>query len=289
MAGGSGTRLYPLTLVTSKQLLPVYNKPLIYYPMSILMLAGIKDILVIATPHDLPRIRDLLGDGGALGISLSYAVQEEPRGIAEAFLIGRDFGRDEPICLILGDNIFHGQDLVARLNRARALASGANIFAIRVSDPSGYGSIEFDDSGRTVRIVEKPHETGSSWVATGLYFYDSQVFEIAASLKPSARGELEITDINNRYLENGRLHVEMLSRGSAWFDAGTIDQLLAAGNYVSVIESRQGVAIGCLEEVAFRQGFIDRGQLAELADAVPQSFLQKYLRDLLSEPIDKFS
>ena len=283
LAGGMGTRLYPLTRATSKQLLPVYNKPLIYYPLSVLMLAGIRDILVISTPADLPVMKGLLGDGAELGISLRYAVQEAPNGIADAFLVGRDFGEGQPVCLVLGDNVFHGQDLVERLERASGLEAGATVFAIQVSNPALYGIVSFDERRRPLRIEEKPRNSASHWAVTGLYFYDARVYDFARTLRPSARGELEITDLNNLYLARGELRVERLSRGAAWFDAGNSDSLLAAGNYVQVLETRQGVMVSCLEEIAYRKGFIDRAGLARLAAGIPNSGLRKYLQDLLAE------
>jgi glucose-1-phosphate thymidylyltransferase len=282
LAGGSGTRLYPLTRAISKQLLPVYDKPMVYYPLSVLMLAGIREILVITTPADQPAFRRLLGDGGDWGIRLSYAEQPEPRGLAEAFLIGRDFIGDAPVALVLGDNILFGHGLTEQLADADRRAD-ATIFAYRVRDPERYGVVELDAAGRPLSIEEKPVAPRSHWAAVGLYFYGSDVVEEAAKVRPSGRGELEITDLNRRYLEAGRLSVERLGRGYAWFDAGTHESLLEVGQFVQTIEMRQGQKIGCLEEIAYRLGLIDAAQVARLADGLRSGGYGAYLRGLLEE------
>jgi glucose-1-phosphate thymidylyltransferase len=282
LAGGSGTRLYPLTRATSKQLLPVYDKPMVYYPLSVLMLAGIRDILVITTPEDAPAFRRLLGSGEDWGIRLAYAVQPEPRGLAEAFLIGRDFIAGDPVAMMLGDNILFGHGLTEQLAAADR-RSGATIFAYRVRDPQRYGVVELDAAGRPLGIEEKPAQPRSHWAAVGLYFYGPEVVEEAARVRPSARGELEITDLNRRYLEAGRLAVERLGRGYAWFDAGTHDSLLEVGQFVQTIEMRQGQKIGCLEEIAWRLGLIGTAQLARLADRLKNGGYGAYLRGLLEE------
>ena len=284
LAGGSGTRLSHLTLVTSKQLLPVYDKPMIHYPLSTLMLAGIRDILVISSPTDLPRFRHLLGDGSDLGISLSYAEQQRPAGLPEAFIIGREFIAQDPVALILGDNIFYSDGLSSLLQRSVADCPGATVFAYHVSEPRRYGVVEFDAAGRACGIEEKPAHPKSNFAVTGLYFYDNRVVDIAHRLKPSARGELEITDVNLTYLKEGALHAEVLGRGTAWLDAGTPESLLQAANFVAVVEQRQGLKIGSLEEVAYRMEFIDAAQLERIACTFKDSAYSKYLLDILREP-----
>ncbi len=280
LAGGSGTRLHPMTLAASKQLLPVYDKPMVYYPLSTLMLAGIRDILLISTPEDLPQFRRLLGDGSRLGLHLSYAEQPRPEGLAQAFLIGRDWLGGEACALALGDNLIHGDHLSALLRGAVARPHGATVFAYQVRDPERYGVVAFDAAGRARSIVEKPARPLSNWAVTGLYFYDRRVSELAATIRPSARGELEITDLNALYLADGSLHVERLSRGYAWLDAGTPDSLLQAATFVQTIQSRQGMLVGCPEEVAFRMGFIDAATLREAARRLGKTELGRVLAEL---------
>lgn len=280
LAGGRGTRLHPLTMVVSKQLLPVYNKPMIYYPLSMLMLAGIREILVISTPEDLPGFERLLGDGTQWGLNFSYAEQSEPRGLADAFIVGRDFIGTDPVCLILGDNIFFGHGLPAQMREAANLKEGALVFAYPVKDPERYGVIEFDAEGRALNIEEKPKVPRTHYAVPGLYFYDDHVVELASSLKPSARGEIEITDLNKLYLSKGQLRVEMMGRGAAWLDAGTHESLMQAANFVQAVEDRQGMMISCPEEIAYRMGFIDKAQMQKLAARLNNSY-GKYLLDLL--------
>ncbi len=280
LAGGSGTRLHPMTLVASKQLLPVYDKPMVYYPLSTLMLAGVRDILLISTPADLPNFRQLLGDGARLGLRISYAEQPSPDGIAQAFLIGRDWIGDDPCALILGDNLLHADHLSALLREASARTHGATVFAYQVRDPERYGVVSFDATGRAEEIVEKPAAPQSNWAVTGLYFYDARVTAMAAAIKPSARGELEITDLNRLYLEEGSLRVEKLSRGCAWLDAGTPDSLMQAASFVQTIQARTGMLVGCPEEVAFRMGYIDAARLHREADRLGKTELGRVLHEL---------
>jgi glucose-1-phosphate thymidylyltransferase len=281
LAGGSGSRLHPLTRAVSKQLVPVYNKPMVYYPLSTLMLAGIRDILVITTPHEQDGFRRLLGDGREIGLRIDYASQPNPDGLAQAFLIGRGFIGGDRVALALGDNIFYGAHLSDYLRSAAAREAGATVFAYQVRDPERYGVVEFDANGRAVSLEEKPHAPKSSYAVTGLYFYDNQVVDIAASLKPSARGELEITDVNRRYLERGQLAVERLPRGVAWLDTGTHEALMQASNYIHAIEERQGLMVACLEEIAYRMGYISAGELTTLARAMDSSAYGQYLLRIL--------
>lgn len=283
LAGGAGTRLHPLTLAVSKQLLPVYDKPLIYYPLSVLMLAGIREVLLITTPQDQPQFQQLLGDGSRFGMTIAYAQQPSPDGLAQAFLIGRDFLNGAPSVLVLGDNIFYGHDLPTLMARAAARDRGATIFAYAVQDPERYGVVELDASGRVLSLEEKPAKPRSSFAATGLYFYDGRASELAASLKPSPRGELEITDLNRRYLEEGLLHAETMGRGYAWFDAGTHESLLDAGQFIATLERRQTLQIACPEEIAWRQGWIDDEELARQADALAKNDYGRYLQRCLGQ------
>ncbi|MGZ3692910.1 MAG: glucose-1-phosphate thymidylyltransferase RfbA [Bdellovibrionota bacterium] len=283
LAGGSGTRLYPVTNAISKQLLPIYNKPTIYYPLSVLMLAGIREILVISTPRDLPLIRNLLGSGEDFGVKFSYAEQPKPNGIAQAFVIGADFIGKDPVCLILGDNIFHGMELTHLLEESAALKKGGEVYAYRVHDPERYGVVEFGKNGQAVSIEEKPKAPKSHWAVTGLYFYDNQVVEMAKNLKPSARGEIEITDINKMYLENGSLKVRPFGRGVAWLDTGTFDSLISSSLFVQTIEQRTGLMVGCPEEIAFHKGFINKAGLQKAVDKHSKSEYGKYLANLLQD------
>ncbi len=285
LAGGSGTRLYPVTMSVSKQLLPVYDKPMIYYPLTTLMLAGIRDILIISTPADTPRFRELLGDGSQWGINLSYAVQPSPDGLAQAFLIGREFLGDAPSALILGDNIYYGHDFESSLSAASERTEGATVFAYHVQDPERYGVVEFDDQQRAISIEEKPLKPKSNYAVTGLYFYDKDIADIAASIKPSERGELEITDVNRVYLERGTLKVERMGRGMAWLDTGTHESLLEAGQFIATIEHRQGLKVACPEEIAYRKGYISASQLEQLAQPLKKNGYGQYLLRLLNDKI----
>ncbi len=283
LAGGAGTRLHPVTRAISKQLLPVYDKPMVYYPLSALMLAGIRDVLLISTPEDLPAFQRLLEDGSWIGLNISYAEQPRPEGLAQAFLIGRRFVGTDRVALALGDNIFYGQGFAGLLHRAAERASGATVFAYRVRDPERYGVVTFDASGKAVHIEEKPKASRSNYAVTGLYFYDNRVVEIAASLEPSPRGELEITDVNLAYLRTGDLHVEVLTRGFAWLDTGTHDSLLQASNFIQTLQDRQGLRVACLEEIAYKMGYVDRDALSRLADKMGKSAYADYLRHVLDE------
>ena len=285
LAGGAGTRLHPATLSVSKQLLPIYDKPMIYYPLTTLLLAGIRDILIISTPQDTPRFEQLLGDGSQWGIDLQYAIQPSPDGLAQAFIIGADFIGECDSALVLGDNIFYGHDFHHILGNANARSEGATVFAYHVHDPERYGVAEFDPAGKVLSLEEKPKQPKSSYAVTGLYFYDSAVVELARNLKPSARGELEITDLNRLYLEQGRLNVEIMGRGYAWLDTGTHDSLLDAGQFIATIEKRQGLKVACPEEIAFRQGWITRGKLEELAQPLAKNGYGQYLLGLLKAQV----
>jgi len=287
LAGGAGTRLYPLTRSVSKQLLPVYDKPTIYYPLSVLMLAGIREILIISTPRDLPRIRDLFGDGSRLGLRLEYVEQQQPNGIAQAFVLGADFVGDSPVCLILGDNLFYGHELSDMLEDSAKLAKGSRVFAYQVSDPERYGVVEFDKKFKALSIEEKPKQPKSNWAVTGLYFYDNEVIKIAKELKPSARGEYEITDVNRAYLAKGTLEVQCMGRGIAWLDTGTPDSLLSSSIFVQTLEARQGLKVACIEEIALARGFIDTAQLKTLADEAGKGDYGMYLQGVLREAEQK--
>jgi len=283
LAGGAGTRLYPITQVACKQLLPVYDKPMVYYPLSVLMLAGISEILVISTPEDTPRFKELLGDGSRLGLKLQYAVQEEPRGLADAFLVGEDFIGNDAVALVLGDNIFYGHGLTEMVERAAARPEGATVFGYYVTDPERYGVVDFDRSGKVLSIEEKPQKPRSNYAVVGLYFYDNRVVDIARNLEPSPRGEIEITDVNRAYLAEGKLDVELMGRGFAWLDTGTHASLVDATNFVKAIEDRQGLKIACIEEIAYRKGYIDAGRLQALARPLMKSGYGEYLLGVLED------
>ncbi|MCP4161904.1 MAG: glucose-1-phosphate thymidylyltransferase RfbA [Deltaproteobacteria bacterium] len=280
LAGGSGTRLYPATKVISKQLLPIYDKPMIYYPLSVLMLSGIREVLIISTPQDLPRFRELLGNGGKLGLSIDYCVQPKPEGLAQAFILGRDFVGDGNVSLILGDNIFYGHGLTDQLKSAYDRENGATVFGYQVKDPQRYGVVEFDNDGKAIDIVEKPESPNSNWAVTGLYFYDNRVLDIASELEPSERGELEITDVNREYLKLNDLYVEKLGRGTAWLDTGTHESLMQASSFIEAIENRQGLKVACIEEIAYQMGYINKENIEQLALSIKNEYGQ-YLMNLI--------